>query len=68
MTAPRQTRFPEDLAGLNHVLRRSKLADGLAHLSRKANTAVLNVDSGNDRATRLYESTGFRFDHVTVPL
>lgn len=46
-------------------LGRALLLDGLAHLSRaNANTAVLYVDSGNDRATRLYESVGFRLDHV----
>jgi mycothiol synthase len=46
-------------------LGKALLLDGLAHLSRaKANAAVLYVDSGNDRATRLYESVGFRLDHV----
>jgi mycothiol synthase len=46
-------------------LGRALLLDGLAHLSRgKASTAVLYVDSGNDRATRLYEAIGFRLDHV----
>jgi mycothiol synthase len=46
-------------------LGRALLLDGLAHLDRaKVKTAVLYVDSGNDRATGLYESIGFRLDHV----
>jgi mycothiol synthase len=45
-------------------LGRALLLDGLAHLSRNARTAVLYVDSQNDRASRLYESIGFRLDHV----
>jgi mycothiol synthase len=46
-------------------LGRALLLDGLGHLSQaKATSAVLYVDSGNDRANRLYESIGFRLDHV----
>jgi len=46
-------------------LGRALLINGLTHLSQaKANSAVLYVDSGNERATRMYESIGFRLDHV----
>jgi mycothiol synthase len=46
-------------------LGRALLVDGLSHLSRtRAKSAVLYVDSGNHQATHLYESIGFRLDHV----
>ncbi len=41
------------------------LMEGLAHLSAKgATSAKLYVDSNNSRALRLYDSVGFRLDHV----
>lgn len=46
-------------------LGKALLMEGLAHLADKgAQSAVLYVDSSNHRALRLYNSVGFRLDHV----
>jgi mycothiol synthase len=46
-------------------LGKALLLEGLAHLSRKgARSSVLYVDSSNHRAMQLYDSVGFRLDHV----